>query len=140
MTLHTMKEVIKQVLSSRWLPLGLGLMAVLISLPALGTGWIMDDWFHRNHLQTPGQVGLHGLGEALDGMFTMFSPGPRHQALQEQGVLPWWACDRLRIDVWRPLTTLTHWLDYRLFPNSAVLMHVHSLLWFGVAVTTVAIL
>src|SRR5690606_24169357 len=30
----------------------------------------------------------------------------------------------------RPLSELSHWLDYQLFPDSAVLMHAHSILWY----------
>jgi len=116
------------------------MVAVLISLPALRAGWILDDWFHRATLLADSRMGLHGLGRSLNGMFTLFSPGPHNQALKEQGVLPWWACDHLRLEIWRPLSALTHWLDYRLFPDSALLMHVHNLLWFGLAVTAVAVL
>ena len=34
----------------------------------------------------------------------------------------------------------THWLDYRLWPMSAPLMHLHSLLWLGLAVTAIGVL
>jgi hypothetical protein len=32
---------------------------------------------------------------------------------------------------WRPLAEFSHWIDYRLWPQSPLLMHAHSLLWYG---------
>jgi hypothetical protein len=50
------------------------------------------------------------------------------------GLLPWWTTPDLRIAFFRPLAALTHWLDYRLWPDSAPLMHAHSLLWAALCV------
>ncbi len=45
------------------------------------------------------------------------------------GALPWWSAPELKFVFLRPLSTSTHRLDYRLWPDSAILMHLHSLLW-----------
>ncbi|HVU01821.1 MAG TPA: hypothetical protein VHE30_08715, partial [Polyangiaceae bacterium] len=50
--------------------------------------------------------------------------------LVEQGLAPWWTYDRLLLSFFRPVSALTHHVDYALFPDSPVLMHAHSLLWF----------
>ena len=42
-------------------------------------------------------------------------------------------------DLLRPLAALTHALDYRLWPGSALLMHAHSLAWFGALVLAAAL-
>jgi hypothetical protein len=47
------------------------------------------------------------------------------------GTMPWWSLDQLRISFFRPLSVLTHWLDYQLWPDSGVLMHAQSILWYG---------
>jgi hypothetical protein len=38
----------------------------------------------------------------------------------------------------RPIAVMTHWLDYRLWPNAPWLMHLHSLLWFAVVLLLLA--
>jgi hypothetical protein len=50
------------------------------------------------------------------------------------GILPWWTPDNFRVGLWRPVTAFTHWLDYRLFPDSPVLMHAHNIAWFAAIV------
>ena len=51
--------------------------------------------------------------------------------LMDQGIIPWWSVADVRITFFRPLSTLTHWLDFQLWPESHEMMHVHSLLWYG---------
>jgi hypothetical protein len=41
---------------------------------------------------------------------------------------------------WRPVTVLTHWLDYQLWPTQTWIMHAHSLLWYGGLAFAVALL
>ncbi len=56
------------------------------------------------------------------------------------GLLPWWSHPDLRLSFFRPLSSLTHWVDYRLWPDSPWLMHAHSVLWLGLAVAAAAFL
>jgi hypothetical protein len=63
-----------------------------------------------------------------------------HEAFKDFGLLPWWTAKDFRGSNWRPLTALTHWLDYQLFPNSPALMHAHSLIWFAAVIFLVAVL
>jgi len=60
--------------------------------------------------------------------------------LKNYGVLPWWTPDDLRASNWRPLDSFTHWLDYRLYPNSALMIHIHNILWFAALISLVTIL
>lgn len=60
--------------------------------------------------------------------------------MKNYGTLPWWTPDDLRLSLCRPAAALTHWIDYRLFPDSPALMHAHNVAWFAavvLAVTTV---
>jgi hypothetical protein len=55
------------------------------------------------------------------------------------GILPWWTSDNFRVGLWRPVTAFTHWLDYRLFPDSPWLMHAHNIAWFAAIVFLITI-
>ncbi len=121
------------------LPAVLALVAVLLCLPALWVGFQWDDYAH--------QVALHQFPEtrqlAPSPLFMFsFADGDiaRNHRLMEAGWLPWWCLENLRMAFFRPLTALTHWLDHLLWPDSPVMMHVHSLVWFGLLVYTAAIL
>ncbi|MEM7347169.1 MAG: hypothetical protein AAF485_23265, partial [Chloroflexota bacterium] len=61
------------------------------------------------------------------------------QALIETGVLPWWTLPDISITFWRPVSAVTHWLDYRLWPHAPALMHMHSVIWFGLLVGVVSL-
>jgi hypothetical protein len=43
---------------------------------------------------------------------------------------PWWASDQIKTNFFRPLSSLTLALDYSLWPDTPLLLHIHSLLWF----------
>ena len=114
--------------TAAWLPW----LAMLLMLPSLSAGLIGDDHLFRERL-----TGLPG--EATPGTFFglyIFADGqPAHvQALKDVGHFPWWGSGQLKLMFWRPLAELSHWLDYQLWPSSPALMHLHSLLWFGLLV------
>jgi hypothetical protein len=44
------------------------------------------------------------------------------------GFLPWWTAPNLQISFFRPLSSLTHWIDYTLWPNAIAIMHFENLL------------
>jgi len=140
------------ILASRRLPYVLAATAILISLPALGTGLLTDDYMHRAMLtgdseavQQLSQVGLAPKGSghlapALSDLFVVVDPAKNLDRFRTYGNLPWWTSDGYRVAHWRPVASLTHWLDYRLFPNAVWLMHLHSILWFAAVVFLVALL
>jgi len=105
--------------------LGLGLHA-----PSLTTGLVADDWVHE----------VVAEGRPLDGqptsrldLFSFASTPARTLALVDRGVFPWWADPTTRLAFFRPLTSLSHQLDYRLWPHSPVAMHLQNLAWFALA-------
>ena len=136
---------LKQLLEHRYLPAVLALGAILVMLPALKTGLMLDDLPQRAIELRPSQLPprMHETGNPADsGSFSTvlcdlfgFNRDPRCLTLAKNyGTLPWWTPDNLRACLWRPLTAFTHWLDYRLFPDSPVLMHVHNVAWFAAGV------
>ena len=125
-------------LTRRWLPTVLAALAVVLVLPSLWTGWQQDDITHRYFLL--GNRDFQGRQMSFLDMFAFLDGDPeRTRGMMDLGLLPWWTEENIRISFWRPLSGLTHGLDYALWPNSAPLMHVQSLLWFGALVAVVTL-
>ncbi len=130
------------VLRSRRLPWVAAVLAAVLTLPSLGVGWIVDDHWHR--LALTGGHDSFGPGVLKSGslmeLFSFMDGDPaRNHELMDLGVLPWWSDDELRGAFCRPVTVLTHWLDYRLWPDRAVFMHAQSVLWYAALVGLVGV-
>jgi hypothetical protein len=122
-----------------WLPLATIVLALLLVSPSLGIGPMGDDYMHMARVDPR----LHGPGFAyapLD-LFTFVSGDPSQRAiLLEEGIFGWWMAPDFRMSFWRPLSSLTHVLDHRLWPRSWVLAHAHSMVWFAALLTVLAVL
>jgi hypothetical protein len=118
------------------LPVCLAVLALLLTLPALWVGWQMDDHFQRLIL-----VGGAGSDIEPGGVFSSLDGDPEtNRTYIDMGILPWWTVDTFRLSFFRYLSVFTAWVDYRLWPESAALMHAHSLLWLGALVVAAAAL
>ena len=138
--------MLRQFLKSKHLPWILSVAAVVMMLPALKTGLMVDDLIQRIPQLKPSQIppGLYRTGAVPDNtgklsavLFETFGfPRDREhwKAGRNYGVLPWWLSDETKGSLWRPFTALTHWFDYRLFPDSPVLMHAHNIAWFAAVI------
>lgn len=130
----------KRLAGSVWLtPLLCGL-AVLLVTPSLNTGIQLDDLFHRVMIEHPGRFPtVQGRGP-----WDMFSFVPHDRAFVKRcirdGILPWWSAADLRLSFFRPVSSFTHWLDYTLWPDRPVLMHLHSMVWLAALVAAVTAL
>jgi hypothetical protein len=121
----------------RRLPVAAAVLSVLLALPALGAGWILDDYYHRTVLLQESR--LRDLLGAPSEMFRFFrGDAERTGRLIDIGSFPWWTDPNLKAEFLQALTVLTHRLDYALWPDSPALMHAHSLLWLGAAVFVTA--
>jgi hypothetical protein len=130
-------ESVKGLLKSRQLPLIAAALAVLLTLPALGVGMMIDDYYHRSILLGKSQF-CELLGTPAE-MFRFFRDPTRNGRLVDIGLFPWWTDPHLKAEMLHALTVLTHRLDYALWPDSVLLMHAHSLCWLGAVVALVAI-
>jgi hypothetical protein len=144
--------IVERFLKSKHLPWILSILAIVIMLPALKTGFVMDDLIQRIPQLRPSQLppklqetGLvpKGTGELSTVLFDTFG-FPRDKTLVEKGrnygIAPWWLCGEIKCSLWRPFTALTHWIDYRLFPDSPALMHAHNIAWFTAIVFLAAVI
>lgn len=127
-------------------------MGIIFSLPALREGFLTDDYMQRAVLVGPSpmtdrlaSVGLAPKGSGrlpsvLSDLYVAVSPETNLEPLRTYGALPWWTYEGYRVAFWRPVASLTYWLDYRLFPDTPAWMHLHSMLWFAACVFVVALL
>jgi hypothetical protein len=113
------------------------LVAVVLTAPSLGTGLAFDDYFfavvlRKLPLRLP-QTGALDLFRFADG------DAATARALMDEGTFPWTADPAARNAFLRPISALTHAFDFAVWPSSPVLMHLHSLLWYAMAVAGAAL-
>ncbi len=140
MTTHTTLLMrCRALLTHPRLPVFAAILAFIITLPSLGLGLWLDDYLHKLVLQGHADR-IHVPTAPLD-LFSFFDGNPEHvRKVIDQGLLPWWMDDQIKASFWRPLTSLTHWLDYRLWPNCPPLMHLQNILWYVLLVILVGCL
>ena len=125
---------LKKLFSHPRLPAVAVVIACVLSLPArVKTRLVADDIWHRAMLlgdrewlpASPGPLSL----------FTFTSGTAEDSArIIENGFAAWWMSSGLRIAFFRPVASLTHVLDYALWPSSPPLMHAPSIAWYAVVV------
>jgi hypothetical protein len=105
-------------------------LALLLTSTGLTLGRTGDDYLHQLMLQD--QSGIEGVWHTDINLFSFASgDATQRQQLMNEGMCPWWAAENLKFSLFRPLSALTHNLDYKLWPTHPVLMHLHSMLWFA---------
>jgi len=127
-------------LSHPSLPFIAVILAVGLVLPSLWNGFVLDDHTHRNVLLADIPMSVRFMS-ALN-LFCFMSEENSWQARdgKKAGIVPWWSPEDSKICFFRPLTSITHWLDYQFWPDRPLLMHLQSLTWLGMLVFFVSIL
>lgn len=107
----------------------LAAVAVVLCSPCLVTGFHLDDFIGRYaYTDLPGARDLY---RVLDAGFGVGNGRPDEALWQvEMGYAPWWIHPTLLVRMMRPVSLLTHLVDFRLLGDSAFLMHAQSLAWF----------
>lgn len=93
--------------------------------PALLGGYFADDHFHVFALDE-----LPSLFRDRLNLFAFVRSPEEVQILRRWGIAPWWTSDALRIDFFRPIPSITHWLDFALFGKNAAAAHLVSIGWY----------
>jgi hypothetical protein len=106
-------------------------IAFLVTLPALGMGFVLDDWAQRGVVRGT----LHHTTR-----FDLFSFATSERGVRElmgHG-FPWFTAKELRLRFIRPLSSALIVLDTEVFGDTAWPQHLHSSLWY-VALVAVAL-
>lgn len=133
-----LKGRIQKILSAKYLPIVLAALAMALVSGTLANGIYFDDHIHRLKLETPHLLPPSQYG-TLGGLFAFGTGDPelvRHA--MEIGTVPWWTYQELKIAFFRPISAMSHWVDYRFWPDKPALMHLQSILWLGAFVFTAA--
>jgi hypothetical protein len=110
-----------------WLLVLLIVAGVAYHLPSLRWGFAWDDYVHQMMLRdlVPGRHvapwDLYGFGE---------TPAPG-EPLFETGMFPWWSPPDLKLRFFRPVTSLSIWLDHQVWGAWATGYHLTSLVLFA---------
>lgn len=129
--------LLRRRVSSRFATLLCCVLGLAVLSPSLWSGLVADDLLHALMLRD--DPGLRGLNRHPLDLFRFADGDPATaRALVNEGVFPWWSDPRARLAFFRPLASLTHLVDHRLWPERPALMHLHSLAWFGLAIVVVA--
>jgi hypothetical protein len=117
------------------------LLAFVLTLPSLFCGLAGDDYFNRAVALQNTDISCvpRSPFDAFAFMFSREDPALIKQGINA-GIYPWWTHPQLQIAFFRPLSSVTHWLDFRLFPGSVWLMHAHSLIWYALLVLVAGLL
>ncbi len=121
----------------RW-PVWAALLGFLLTLVAWPAGFQLDDFFQAMILR--GDVEL-GNGNRILDLFTFSKGDPaRNRADMASGLAPWWTSPGYRMNFFRPLAAVTHWVDYTFWPRQKWLMHAQCSLWFAASIVAVGFL
>lgn len=114
------------------MPIFAAIAVGILASPALLTGRYVDDVMHEGVLTGSEEIKEH-FGDPRT-IFDFVSGTPeRHSYLIDSGLFPWWTYEGTKLSFWRPVTQLTHLLDYTFWPKSDVLMHLHNIMWWMLA-------
>jgi len=120
-------------------PLILLALAAVLGAPSLMLGLHGDDFMIREVVR--GTFAVGGLHRCPLDAFSFLDGVPDHnRELMDRGWLPWWSDPTSHLAFFRPLASLTHWVDHHAWPGSPALMHVQSVGWFVALVWAVAAL
>jgi hypothetical protein len=104
---------------TRWL----WLFALLLSLPVLGLGHVLDDLQQQSMVR-----GTYDSASRSATDLYCFSLGPGRGL--DPSILSWWDHQDSRLCLLRPLSSASLWLDHAFLWEHPALTHLHSLLWF----------
>jgi riboflavin transporter FmnP len=135
---HRIGQAARPIIASRYWIVIVLIVAILLYAPFLSSGFFQDDYGFRLQF-SPDVYEKHNVPETVMRMMRnspvnlygfSWDAAARFRFEQEKGFAPWWASDRIRTNFFRPLSSLTLALDFTLWPDTPLLMHIHSLLWF----------
>jgi hypothetical protein len=135
---HRIGQAARPIIASRYWIVIVLIVTVLLYAPFLFSGFFQDDYGLRLQF-SPAVYEKHGIPQEVmrimrNGPLNLYGfswdSSARLGFEQDKGFAPWWASDRIKTNFFRPLSSLTLALDFSLWPDAPLPMHIHSLLWF----------
>ncbi|HXX68595.1 MAG TPA: hypothetical protein VEK07_15510 [Polyangiaceae bacterium] len=109
-------------------------LSILLSMPALFADFFCDDG--------PLVLQLEGAAPAPVpgpfGLYTFTSGADFRARFVDHGDFPWWTASDLRLALFRPLSSALFALDHAAAGRHPLAYHLHSMVWYGVAVLAAA--
>lgn len=132
-----MLDRLKKLLARPRFPWIAAAVAVVLFLPALNVGLMMDDYVHR----IIHEGGVQVVPRPNWDLFRFVGPDRAEFALSKnRGDVPWWTPDTFKLAFFRPLAGLWHWADYHYLPDHPGVMHAESILLFAAMVLVAGLL
>jgi hypothetical protein len=133
-----MLATLRRLLARPRVPLYAAILGVVLTLPSLGAGFLADDLTHQISFRPEFRAlgGIHG-----DWDMFRFQDADRAylRRIMDLGIWPWWTSPSLRVAFFRPLSSLSHALDYRVLSAWPVVMHAENLALYGGVVLLAAL-
>lgn len=125
----SMKRIFIGLANLQKLPRTLALCVIVLSLPSLAIGFQADDFVIAQRVRS----------HPFDA-FGFIPGGLSANESGERSLLNWSASHALRLRLLRPLSSLSHALDFALWPEAPWLMHLENVLLYAALVGTVALI
>lgn len=103
-----------------------GILAFLLYLPAFGWPFFADDYVHLEILQGDYQ---HPTLRSWN-LYDFGTYGQMQGREEAMGVFPWWTDHDWKVRFYRPLTSLSLWLDFQIYGAHPLGFHLTNLLLF----------
>lgn len=109
----------------------IAVIACALTASSLLVGRVTDDYYWSAVF-----MGSPGLPEVDNATLDTFSFGKgtpeEHEKYLARGIVPWWADPEWKISFWRPISSLSHYVDFILWGSHTWIMHLHSMLLYGI--------
>src|SRR5687767_6253480 len=122
------REIVRSLLSAPSAPRVIIALALLLTSTSLALGFSVDELYQRVALNE--HAPIRGMQRAPWDLYTFASGAEEARLMMEQGAFPWYTDPDFAIAFFRPLSSLSLWLDHTLWPNNTAVMHLHSMLWY----------
>ncbi|MEB2311379.1 MAG: hypothetical protein OZ921_11575 [Sorangiineae bacterium] len=127
-------------LAMRRFTLVAAVLGILLVAPSIPGGFQTEDWVFRDVARaTPVSLENFNLWGG-DGRLPERAIRERVRGQRQRGLTPWVTSEAFSVSFFRPLASLTHRLEFSLYPNRPALMHLQNVLWYGLTILAAGLL
>lgn len=110
-------------------------LAIALRWPAADSGLFTDDYAHHAMLDNEGPF-----KRAPWDLYSLLSGDEReNEIFKEYGMLVWWSHPKIRLAMFRPLSSALIVFDHYILGRDPFAYHIHSFVWWGFLVVCVAV-